>query len=321
MGALDYQLGVKDEATYNTAVVVDRFFEYQDSPTPIHPVAGRTEGNPLRVGSRFRRAGRVVPYPFGAEGTLELDVLTKGFGFWLKHMLGNVATTGAAAPFTHTGTEGGTSSLMGDSFTAQLNYPLHPAGTNQALTCSGGKVTKWKLANTVEQHLRLSLDLDFASYTTATALAVASYPTAMEPLSWVGATVTIGGAAFDVKDFALEVDQGYKTDRRQLRGNTAKKEPTPGIAAGTFAMSADFDSLTQFNRVHSATIAGMSAQIIATWANGTNKVEVTIPGARFDDLAFAGEVGAIDQALTGVVEFDGTNSGVTVAYTTSDATP
>lgn len=320
MGALDYQLGVKDETTYNTPVVVDRFFEYQDSPTPLRPVAARTVGNPLRTGSRFPRNNRAVPWLSGGEGTLELDVLTKGFGFWLRHMLGNVSTAGSG-PYTHTATEGTSSSLMGDSFTCQVNYPFHPVGTNQAITFAGGKVAKWKLGNTVDSHLRLSLECDFASMSTATALATASYPAAMEPLSWVGGVVTVAGTALDLDDFALEVDQGYRLDRRQIRGNSTKKEPTPGPVSATFALKADFDALTHFNRVHSTTLAGMSAQIIGTWTNDTNTYVVTIPGARFDDLTFEGELGAISQSLTGVVEFDGTNSGITVAYTTADVTP
>lgn len=320
MGAHDHQFGVKKETTFDTPVVVDRFFEYENDAMPVHPVAGRTESNPLRAGSRFRRQSRAVPHFDHGEGTAALVAMTKGLGFWLEHMLGNVATTGAG-PFTHTGTEGGTSSLVGKSFTGQFNAPFHPAGTNQAITFSGGKVPKWKLGNSVDSHLMVELDLWFASMTTATALAAASYPSAMEPLSWTGGVVTIGGVGFDLDDFALEVNQGYNLGRKKIRNNAAHKEPTPGQASGSFALTGDFESLTHYNRVHALTIAGMTAQIIGTWSNGTNQLVATIPGARFDDLSFAGDRGGIAQALTGVVEFDGTNSGVTLAYTTADATP
>lgn len=321
MGALDHQFGVKKETTFNTPVVVDRFFEYEGDGAPVRGIAGRTESNPLRTGSRFRRQSRAVPYLDHAEGDVPLVVMTKGFGFWLEHLLGNVATTGAG-PFTHTATEGGSSSLIGKSFTGQFNYPFHPTGTNQPVTFSGGKVPKWKLGNTVDDHLMLELSLWFASMTTATALAAASYPASpFEPLSWVGGSVTVGGSAFDITNFALEVDQGYKLGRKQIRANSASKEPTPGQVDAKFALEADFDSLTQFNRVHSTTIAGMTAQIIGTWANSTNQLVVTLPGARFDDLAFGGDRGALEQSLSGVVEFDGTNSGITLAYTTPDTTP
>lgn len=320
MGALDFQFGVKKETTFNTPVVVDDFFEYNDEVAPFLPVAGRTEGNPLRTGTRARRKSRAIPYTDHAEGTLKLDVMSKGFGFWLEHMLPSVATTGAG-PYTHTATEGTSSALMGKSFTAQYNAPLHPAGTNQAITASGGKVPKWMLGCDVDGMLIAELSLWFASFTTATALATASYPTDPTNFAWSHGVITVGGSAFDITSFALEVDQGYKLDRKQIRGNTAPKEPTPGALTGSFSLTADFDSLTQFNRVHTTTVASMYSQIIGTWTNGADVLTATISAPRFDEFSFGGEPGALEQELTGVIEGDGTNSPVTLAYTTGDSTP
>lgn len=319
MGAMDYQLGFKDEVTFNTPLTVDRFGEYAGDQAPIKGIAGRTEGNPLRVGSRARRSARTVPYFHHAEGTVELEVLTKGFGFWLKHMLPSVATTGSG-PYTHTATEGGSSASIGKSFTAQLNYPLNPAGTNQAVTFSGGKVPKWSLTNDVDGMLTVALDLWFASMTTATALATASYPTAPNNFAWSHGAVTVGGSAFDITNINVEVDQGMNLDRRQIRGNAAAKEPTPGTLGITWALEADFDSLAQWNRVHATTVSGMSAAIVGTWTNSTDILTVTIPAARFDALELSDDTG-LSQALTGVGEYDGTNSPITVAYTTADTTP
>lgn len=321
MGAGDFQFGVKDETVFDTAVVVDRFFEYSGDPAPVRPIPGRTEGNPLRVGSRFRRAARVVPYTDHAEGTVELDVMNKGFGFWLPHLLPSVATTGAG-PYTHTATEGSDSSaLMGNSFTAQFNAPFHPAGTNQALTFSGGKVPKFTLGCDIDGMLVLSLDLWFASFTTATALATASYPTDLENFAWSHGVVSVGGSAFDITSVNFEVDQGYKLDRKQIRGNTAPKEPTPGRPSGSWSLEADFNSLAQWNRVHSTTVSGLSAAIVGTWTNGDDVIVVTVPAGRFDEFDFGGEEFALEQSLSGVIEYDGTNSPITIAYTTADATP
>lgn len=319
MGALDFQLGVKDEVTYGTAITVDKFFEYNEPSTPIKGVAGRTEGNPLRVGSRARRSNRVVPYLDHAEGTISLDVMTKGFGFWLKHMLPNVATTGAG-PYTHTATEGTSSLAIGKSFTAQFNEPFNPAGTNQAVTFSGGKVTKWTLANSVEKMLTVELSCDFAVMATGVALATAAYPASMDNFHWVGGVVSIGGTAIDITDFKVEVDTNAKTGRKAIKGSATQKEPTPGALDIQFVIEADFDSLTQWNRVHATTVAGLSAQIIGTWSNGTNSVVVTIPAGRFDDLDLDDDTG-LKQTLTGVGEYDGTLTPITVAYTTPDATP
>lgn len=319
MGAMDYQLGFKDETTFNTPVVVDRFAEYAGDQAPIKGVAGRTEGNPLRVGSRARRAARTIPYFHHAEGTVEMELLTKGFGFWLKHLLPSVATTGSG-PYTHTATEGGSSASIGKSFTAQMNYPFNPSGTNQAVTFSGGKVPKWSLGCDVDGMLTISLDLWFASMTTATALATASYPATPNNFAWSHGVVTVGGSAFDITNLNVEVDQGMNVDRRQIRGNAAAKEPTAGVLGVTWGLTADFDSLTQWNRVHSTSVSGMSAAIVATFTNGTDIIVVTIPAGRFDEIELSDDTGLM-QELTGVGEYDGTNSPITVAYTTSDATP
>jgi hypothetical protein len=326
MGLTDWQIGVKSEVTYNTPLTVDRFFEY-DSES-IADDFRRTEGSPLRVGGEgVIRNDRFTPYYGGASGTVTMAVMTKGMGWWLTHMLGAEATTGPAetSVYTHTGTFG---SLQGDSFTLQVNRPFNPAGTSQAITYSGGKVTEWTLSNSAEQNLMLAVNCDFASQTTATALATASYPTSMENLSWAGGVVSIGGSSYDVTDFSVTVNNGMNVDRRQVRGNTVKKEPTTGRREVTFSLSADFDSLTQRNRAASTTRAGALAAISAVWTGptllGTTLYpiyQVDIPAARFDAWAGATEgPDAINQTLSGVGRYDGTSSAVTVTYKSADIT-
>jgi hypothetical protein len=325
MGAMDHQMGVGDEVTYGTAVTVSRFFEYESEN--IAETYGRTEGDPLRVGSGFIRSDRFTPYPGGAAGTIQMSVLTKGFGYWLKHMMGAVATTGPAETvvYTHTGTE---SSLVGDSFTCQVNRPFHPSGTNQAFTYSGGKIAKWTLSNSVDGNLLLDLDVDFQKYDTAVALATASYPTDMEPFSWVGGFVTIGGSNYDVTEFSLEVDNGYDVDRRQIRANALKKEPTSSRRSGSFSLSADFDSLTNRNRAASDTRAGALAAVTGVWRGPTllgttiyPEFSVSVAAARFDEWSGATEgTDAISQELSGVVRYDGTTSPVVVTVKNADTT-
>lgn len=320
MGGLDQQFMVAKESVYGTPVTVTRGFGYDGDPMPIKPVFARTEGNPIRPGSRFRQGSRFVPYFDHAEGHVDLEVMNKGFGFWLEHMLGTVATTGVG-PFVHTGTEGTTSALVGKGITAQFNAPFSPAQTNQAFTFGGGKVTKWSLGNTVDQMLLLGLDLWFNQYSTATALATYSEPATMTNFAWTHGVITVAGSAFDITNFNLEVDNGYNLDRKQIRGNSAAKEPVPGVASGTWALEADFDTLAQFTRVAATAAATASVQVIATWTNGADIVTVTVPVARFDGFEFGGDRGSSTQSLSGVVEWNGTNSPVTVAYTTADTTP
>jgi hypothetical protein len=320
MGARDYQLMVSKETTYGTIVTPSRGFEYNgDNPLPIQGQAGRTMGEPLRGGSRARRKDRVTPYFNHAEGTISMDVLDKGFGFWLEHMLGTVATTGSG-PYVHTGTEGGTSSLMGKSFTAQFNAPFNPTGTNQAITFSGGKVKQWTLSNSVDEDLVLDLDCDFAAQSTATALATASYPSTMTNLTWAGGVITVGGSSVDVTEVSIEGNNNLNVDRRQIRGNTMEKEPTPGQLEVSASFTADFADLTQWNRVYSLTQAGTQAAFTGTWTAGTSSLVVTIPALELDEFSADDDTGLM-QELSGVGLFDGTNSVVSIAYTTADTTP
>lgn len=324
MGAMSDQLGTKNETGYNIPSVVDRFFEFESES--IADSYGRTEGDPLRVGSAFVRQDRFTPYYAGAAGSLQMTVMSKGFGWWLQHMLGAVSTgtVGGDGQYVHTGTEG---TLYGKSFTLQVNRPFHPSGTNQPFTFAGGKVTEWTLSNSVDGNLLADLSLDFASVSTATALATAAYPSSMEPFTWAGGYVTIGGSNYDITEISIQGSNGYDTERRQIRANTAKKEPTSARREASFSISADFDSLTQRNRAAADTRAGALAAITATWVaptaiGGTTypTITVTIPAARFDEWSGAREGSdAISQTLGGAVRYDGSSSPITIAYTSADS--
>lgn len=324
MAALDHQLGVKAEVTYGTPLTVDRFYEFDSEG--IEESYGRTEGDPLRGGASggVLRSDRSTPYFAGASGNISMAVLTKGFGLLFGHMLGTVATGVVAdSKYTHTATM---TELLGKSLTVQVNRPFHPAGTNQAFTYEGGKVADWTLSNSVEDNLMLELGMDFENVSTATALATASYPTAMDNFTWVGGVVTIGGSSYDITEISIQGNNGLDTDRRQIRGNADKKEPTAGRREVSWSIKADFDSLTQRNRAAAVVRATNHAAITATWTGPTligvssyPTVTVTIPAARFDEWKGAAEgTDGIEQELSGVVRWDGTNSPVTIAYGSAD---
>lgn len=326
ISVIDQQIGVVDETVYGTPVTVTKFLEFNTES--ITESEGRTEGDPLRVGTWVKRSDRFTPYFAGAAGSVQVDVMTKGFGFWLKHMFGQVATTGPAETtvYTHTGTM---ADIIGKSFTLQVARPFHPSGTVQPFTYSGGKVTKWQLSNSVDGNLVADLDVDFQNVSDVIALATASYPASMENFTWAGGVVTVGGSAFDVTEFSASGDNGLDTGRRQIRGNTLKKEPTGGRRDLSWSMKADFQGMTQRTLVHATTRAGALAQIVATWNGPTllgttlfPKLTLTIPAARFDSWKGADDkpVG-LDQELSGVGLFDGALSPATISYATADVTP
>jgi hypothetical protein len=324
------QVGMKDEVTPGTEVVVTKFQEFTQES--VKSRYGRTDSAGMRSGQRAQRSDRFVPYLMGAAGGYQFEVLTKGFAFWLKHMLGSVATSGPTdtTAYTHTGTVG---AMLGQAFTWQVNRPFHPADTDQAWTFAGGKVTKWKLSNKVDGMLVCDLDLDFMSGVTATALATASYPSSMQNLSWAGGLVTIGGSSYDITDIEIACDNQMKVgkDRQYLRNSTAPKEPVESKYRDiTWKIAADNDALTQINRARATLASGAGAQIIASWtgpvlvgaATVYPSVTATIPFARFDgDDPTVGSSDPLTTPLSGVGLYDGSNSPVTIAVVTAETTP
>lgn len=323
MGALDQQLMTKSETVYGTAVTPDLTFEYNNEG--IEESYGRTEGDPLRNATFVKRNDRFTPYFSGASGSIEMDVMTKGHGFWLKHALGDVVTTGPAETtvYTHTFSM---ADLYNKSFTAQVSRPFHPSGTTQAFTYEGGKVTEWEFANSVDGNLVASYGVDFQQVATATGLATAAYPASMENFTWAGGTVTIGGTQVPLTEFSVKGSNGLNVDRRFINGSTDKAQPTGGRREVEFSLSCDFDSLTQRNRAASTTRAGALAAIVATWVGPTllgstiyPTFEITLAAARFDAWKGANEgPEGITQELSGAVLYDGTNSPVKVVYKSAD---
>jgi hypothetical protein len=325
MGSLDFQCMIGAESTYGTGVTPTVGLEFDSEG--FEETYGRTEGDPLRPGGYTLRSDRFTPYPDGAAGPLALGVLSKGFGLLFKHALGAISTGSLTdSTYTHTATMG---PLYGKSLTVQVGRPLHPSGTVQPFTFAGGKITEWELANSVDERLMFTPTFDFQSATTATALATASYPTSMEELTWAGGVITIGGSSFDITEITISGNNGMNTDRKQIRGSTLKKEPTSHRREVTYSMTADFNSTAQRDRAVAATRAGALAAITATWTAPTlagtttyPALVVTIPAARFDTFsATAGGPDGITQSFGGAARYDGTNSPITFAYTTTDSTP
>jgi hypothetical protein len=324
--SVDTQLGFKDEVTWGTAVTVDRF-----SPLLSEKIAPQV----ARLHSEARRAGELVmrndgiPIVKGYSGPVEIPIYSKDFGFWLKHLCGTVATAGPTdSAYTHTGTIG---TLLADSFTAQVNRPFHDAGTNQAFTYEGGKITSWELTAAVDEEAKLAMECDFEDCSTATALATASYTASMELLNWAHAesNLTIGGSAYPVTKFSLKVDSKLKTDRHYIRGSALKKQQVQaGFREITWELEGDFDALTHYNRVIAATSAAAHAAIVVTLKANTligvsseAALVITIPAARFDEIDLENGMDPNMQTLSGTAWYDASASAVSLAYTTSQSTP
>lgn len=325
MTTMNTQLGFAPEVTYGTPVTPSRFFEFNKWNVALDQARVASTG--LRSGTRTPRADRFEPYTKGAGGSFEIDVPSKGFGFFLQYMLGAVSTGSVVdSNFTHTAIEG---TLLGKFFTAQVNKPLHPAGTNQAHTYHGCKLTKWELACDVDGVLMFAADIDAEDEDTATALATASYPTDYRIFSFAGASLQFASGAVEPRNFKMSADLGLNVDRRFLRASPLKREQTESaLWSYTWECDVEHSSLVNYDRFRSATRVGALASILATFNapvphGGTTlpQLTVSLPLARFDACKFDidGPAGLMD-SLSGVALSD-TGSPVTITYRTTDSTP
>lgn len=306
-----------------------RFFEYNTET--MKRVNGRSKSTAVRAGTRVERSDRFVPYVTSSKGTISLEVLSKGFGFWLEHLLGAVATTGPTdSAYTHTAT---IADLVGKGFTLQINRPLAAAGfTDQPFTWTGCKVAKWTLECDTQGLCVFTADIICQGELVNVVLATASYPAASELLSWVGGKVQINAVQVDVTKWKLSCDNMLDDSRLFLRENSLIKEPVEkDLRAITVEFTCDWDDLTHYQRFVATTASGALAAVIVEAKSPTmlGATPASLPALRatmtavdLGDLS-TGVAGQqeMSQAITGIVKFDGTNSALQLQYVTADSTP
>ena len=313
----DSYVGVVDESTYGTGVAVTKFFEFTDEG--IEGKYERIDSEAIRTGTRVLRTDRFATNPKGAEGDVKMEVMSSGFDFWLKHMLGNVTAGAPAGGFTtYTAILG---DLNGKSFTTQVGR-VDNTGTLVPFTYEGGKVKEWELSNAVDELLKLSVTCDFAKETIgagtgAYAASTPSFVANTKVFSFGGGTVTIGGSSFPISDFSLKASNGLKDDRYFIRNTGKKSEPLESeLRKYEWSIKGEFSGTTHIARVASAIASGAVADITVFWdgPDGT-QFKVQMPNARFDEGPVSvGGLEVIGHDLSGIALTDGTASPVTVTY-------
>lgn len=324
---LSTHLGHADETSYGTPVTVTRFTPLLSES--INAEVIRTRTSALRTGKRTSRTDEVVVGVGGYAGSVELPVESKGFGIWLKRMLGAVTTTGPTnSAYTHTAT---ISLGPPQSFTMQINRPFAPAGTtNQPFTFEGCQISSWELTCSVDDILKFSAELVCENGTTATALATPSFPASTEPLSWARGQVTIASTPVPVTEWKISCDNKLKTDRRYLANSTLRAQaPRTDYPEITAEFTCDFSSLTDWNRLVASSVSGTIAAVelraeAATAISGTvyPAVVVNLSAAQFDEVNVNVSDGDMLMQTIKVTALDnGSAEPITVAYISTDVTP
>ena len=285
---LSAQLGIAEETTYGTYVEPDNFYEFNSEG--IAPQVERLTSDALGRG-RYRRTSRIRHFVTGAEGDVELDLVNKGLGLWLKHMLGSVATTqpdDGTKPneYLHKFTPD-TNGLRGLYMTLQVGRPSTD-GTVRPFSYLGGKITNWTLNAALNEIATLSASMNFKTEDTSEDLATASYPSGLQSFTFLDGSLTMDGSGVGVVN-SLEIagENAMNVDRRGF-GNE-KFEP---LANDFWSITGSFDSEFEDMTAYNAWINGTEqVDLIATFAiTGTEidsgqsnpyKLVITIPSLHY----------------------------------------
>lgn len=310
--AVDHQLGIAVESTWNTPVTVVRFFEWLPG-SGIDWDPNVVQGGGLRVGSQVPRAGRRVALVGRGSGKFKVELASRGFGTLLQSCFGTAVSTlvsGSTYQQLFTALVSGT---YLPSLTIQEGIVL-PGGTVHAYTFAGCSVTKWTLEVSATGLATLEVEVDARSLATGTALATATYPTTPTlfsgalPLTGamaIGGTLTAptnnalgsiagGTASVAVKSYKLEVDNNLDTKRDVIGG---RNQPVVGTRAIKLSTVVEYDATTGAT-LRDAHIGQTVVPIVLTsntaeaLSTGTATAQIVAPAAYIDG-------GAIPQPTDG----------------------
>jgi len=257
---LDVSILLGKESTYGTPVTLTDAFEgkadtYERNMDFIESVG-------FRAGLEAQRSDRRNAINLGGEGSLEIDVLTTGWGFILQAMLGSVSgPTQIAATTAYKTTATTTAADPNDFFTVQIQR-VDAAGSLQQFTHHGGVITGWSLSQEADGLLVANYDFDFEDVDTSTAAGTPAYAAANTPFDWTMCVATLDSVSTDIISMELSADLGLKTDRRFLRGNVLKKQPIrASIPSFEGTIVAEYVGEAQYNDF----VAGDIIPITFTW--------------------------------------------------------
>lgn len=327
-GGLSAQFGMVDEATFGVPPTVSRFLEFNNET--LDQSIARIDSSGLRVGRKVLRSSQWVPGKKNVTGDVEFEWQQQGMGLLLKHSFGSIVSSqpnvgSNPTVWEHKATVG---QIDGKSFTCQVGMG-DVTGNQRAFTYSGCKISKWDLSVAVDGLLLFKPTIDGISESTSIALAAATYAANTNPLSFVGATITMpGGATGNVSKFDLTGDNGLSLARYFLSGagaQTKKEQLEEGLRPYAGSLDVEFTDLTAYNLFVNGTMGIMTAFFEGANISGSYNyaLELTMSGVRFDgktpDVS-GPKIVVQTMPFVALDTGDGTG-GVQAVYRTTDTTP
>lgn len=217
------------------------------------------------------RASRRLPRPpkpggITAGGSLSTKFPNSGgIATLLKHIFGAVVTTGSG-PYVHTYTLG-----SAPSATLQLGIQ-EESGTVKPYTHIGSKFHRAEIGMAVGQAVMLKADWSSKDVVRATALASASYVTALNPFIFTEGSVSLDGAAVASANAAtLVLEKGLKTDKHTLSSRYIREQREEPLWKITGTIDCDFED----NDMVESIVARDELDLVFAMDNGVDDLTIT----------------------------------------------
>lgn len=295
---LDSSIGIKKETVYGTPVPVDKFVEFVSEDFNYAPTIANSTAQ--RYGRRVDAADRRVVTKVEANGSLEVELLTKGMGVLFEAALGaGTSTKAGTAAYQQLLTPATTDFLP--SYTIQKGIPTLGGGAAQPQTfngcvCSGFELSVGNAGIPTAKFNFLGRDVD-----TTTVLAPTSYPAGTDLLSFVDGAIAIGGtltlptdtalaaggtAAVNVREANLTWDNGLDGGGFNLGGKGRRtRKPALGLRKGTGTITVEYTD----NTLRDAFLTQADLALVLTFqsaktieAGYSPTVQITIPDIRLE---------------------------------------
>lgn len=319
---LDQFCGVAEESTYGTAIT-SGFRGYEATSDAFTREVEYIESVGFRQALQTTRYDRHDTISVGASGSIETDVLTKGHGLILKHMLG-----GSSGPTQ----QGGTAAYLqtfetsddGPSGSYTIQMPrVDSAGTLQSFTYEGCVPTGFTISQAIDEALKLTVDFDSENEQSTTSASSPTYPTDADVFVYTDATIEIGGSAINTfTNFELTADLGMNTDRRFLKGSSTKLQPArSAVPQYTGSIEGEFTN-AQYEAFRDGTIFQLELicqKSTAIAGSYYPKFHVTLPKVKFTGTTPVASIDDLTRlSLPFTVLWDGSNAAVKIEYQSTD---
>lgn len=315
----DHVLGVAKETTFGTAVAPSTRFEVLSESLKLKK--DYIESKALKGSRRYLASEGHVVGKSNVEGDIEIEIPSKGAGFWFLQLMGAVTTTtpdGATNRRKHVFTAD--SALDTTSFTAEVQR-TDSSGSEHRFIYAGCGLTDMELACKVGEIATMKMSVYGKSESVSQAAAQsATYP-ASTPLVFTGAAITVAGSSVPVTDFSLKLENGRKKDRYFLGDSTPNKMIEADMRSAEGKITVEWTGLTQYNRFVNHTSAAVTAKFeTQSVIEGSTKgyVLVTLPAVVFTGETPVGGGDIVEQSIDFKALDNGTDEPVTIEYVSLD---